>query len=203
MEFLNRMASVFNWARYEPKLLKGNKLRFYAQLILRWIGGSGLNLMVKDELEFYELNGKELFVNGVKVHFDPENKLHRNLVISKLLEEIQKDLLFSIANYFLKLSTEYKKQYGDDSLDGNDWYEFVEFGSTNVVPIYLQRSGFSREAALFLWKERRIYLQVDGVHTKIFNTAFQSRNLAVVQECEDVRRNNPYLFIKCDNEMHS
>jgi len=203
LEFLNRMASVFNWERYESKLLRGNKLRFYAQLILRWIGGSGLNLMVRDELEYYQENDKELFVDGVKVHFDSENKLHRNLVISNLLQEIQKNLLFSIANYFLKLSTEYKKQYGDDSLVGNDWYEFVEFGSTNVVPIYLQRSGFTREAALFLWKERRIYLQVDSVHTKILTTVFHSRNLAVVQECEDVRRNNPYLFLKCDNGMHS
>ena len=42
---------------------------------------------------------------------------------------------------------------GDDELDANNWYEYVEYGTTNPLTILLQRNGFSRESARFIKNE--------------------------------------------------
>ena len=32
----------------------------------------------------------------------------------------------------------------------NDWYDFIEYGTTNPDTIFLQQNGFSREASIFI-----------------------------------------------------
>lgn len=49
------------------------------------------------------------------------------MVFEDTLEAIENIVLFSISNYFLRFSNEYKKIHGLDAFD-NNWYEYVEFG---------------------------------------------------------------------------
>ena len=70
---------------------------------------------------------------------------HKNVVFANTLEVIENIILFSISNYFLRYANMYKSIHGENSLDKNNWYEFVEYGTTNEVTIFLQRNGFSRE----------------------------------------------------------
>ena len=51
-------------------------------------------------------------------------------------EAIENIALFSISNYFLRFSNEYKKIHGVDEFD-NNWYEYVEFGTTIPFSILL------------------------------------------------------------------
>lgn len=65
-----------------------------------------------------------------------------NKVIGNTLQIIENVILFSIANYFLRFSNEYKKLKTNGQPFKNDWYEYVEYGSTNELTIFLQRNGF-------------------------------------------------------------
>lgn len=68
--------------------------------------------------------------------------------------------MFSISNYFLRFSNEYKKIHNVAEFD-NNWYEYVEFGTTNPLTILLQRNSFSREAATFI-RDHREFVEEDG-----------------------------------------
>lgn len=69
-------------------------------------------------------------------------------------------MLFRISNYFLKFTEEYIRQHGECK---NDWYEYVEYGTTNRLRITLQKSDFSREAATYIRSNQDEYVViVDG-----------------------------------------
>lgn len=80
--------------------------------------------------------------------------MHRNIVMSETLQAIESVVLFSFANYFLRFSEAYKRIPGIEGEMNNDRYEFVEYGTTNKLTIFLQRNGFFRETALFIRKHR-------------------------------------------------
>lgn len=101
-----------------------------------------------------------------------------------------------ISNYFLRFSNEYKRVHGEKSLNRNNWYEYVEYGTTNEVTIQLQRYGFSRESATYI-KAHPQYFTVDGegnVHVK--NDLENCGDNEVVQQIPDIRFNTPELFVE-------
>ena len=79
----------------------------------------------------------------------------------------------------------------------NDWYEFVEYGTTNKLTIFLQRNGFSRETALFIRKNRSKYVAGldDSRPVKIKKDILNCGNFSVISEVENTSINNPYLFV--------
>ena len=58
-------------------------------------------------------------------------------MFANTLEVIENIILFSISNYFLRFSNEYKRVHGENSLNRNNWYEYVEYGTTNEITIQL------------------------------------------------------------------
>ena len=86
---------------------------------------------------------------------------------------IENVLLFSISNYFRKFSIAYKEYHKVDHFD-NDWYEFVEYGTTNPLTIFLQQVGFDREASLFLEQpsNRKKYVVEENGEIKIHRSIF-------------------------------
>lgn len=70
-----------------------------------------------------------------------EGSGHNNIIISEVLSVIDKIILFKLSNYFLKISNAYEDIKGKPA--PNDWYEFVEYGSTNKRSIEIQKYGFS------------------------------------------------------------
>ncbi len=79
----------------------------------------------------------------------------------------------------------------------NDWYEFVEYGTTNKLTIFLQRNGFSRETALFIRKNRSKYVVGldDSRPVKIKKDILNCGNCSVISEVENTSINNPDLFV--------
>jgi len=92
------------------------------------------------------------------------------------------------------LCKEYLK--GDDELDANNWYEYVEYGTTNPLTILLQRNGFSRESARFI-KENPEYVVKDGSTGKLKLKASLSKcgRTSVENEVEYIRQNVPGIFV--------
>lgn len=120
---------------------------------------------------------------------------HQNYIIAETLSVIENVLLFSISNYFRRFSEEYKKQYRVDSFS-NDWYEYVEYGTTNHTTIFLQQSGFSREASSFIQKHYGKYIVEIGGEIKIKKSILQCGNFGVEIEANDIQFNMPELFVE-------
>jgi hypothetical protein len=195
--FLERMGRIFRWQQYERQLTGNNgftKLRYYATILLQWMSGKGLLQITNAALDYKNNNpGATVIENGQSVIYDGSKK-HKNIAIAETLEVIDNVILFSFSNYFLRFSAEYKKIFGEDSLEGKDWYEFVEFGSTNRLSIFLQRNGYSRDSAIYLMRHRQKYIITDGQGFKISNLVFQSENEGIVSESKDIIYNIKSLF---------
>ena len=119
--------------------------------MVQWMEGKGLNYIMRRAVEYQERHPEKFWVNRyTKMYYNKESLEHRNIVFANTLEVIENIILFSISNYFLRFSNEYKRVHGENSLNKNNWYEYVEYGTTNEVTIQLQRYGFSCESATYI-----------------------------------------------------
>ena len=127
--------------------------------------------------------------------YDDRSKEHRNVVFAEVLEAIENVILFSISNYFLRFSNEYKKVHGVTEFD-NNWYEYVEFGTTNPITILLQRNGFSREAATYIRSHQAEYVTAkDTGILCLRKELLNCGNASIEMEAADIILNAPGLFI--------
>ncbi len=202
-DFLIRLGEVFSWKRYEFNTLgkcdedgEYTKLRWYSVILVQWMEGKGLNHIMRRAIFYQERHPDRFWVNKyTKVTYIKDSLEHRNIVFANTLEVIENIILFSLSNYFLRFSNEYKKIYGEDSLNTNNWYEYVEYGTTNEITIQLQRYGFSRESATYI-REHSQYVLVDAdgkVHVR--NALENCDDMEVLQQIPDIRYNTPELFV--------
>ena len=193
--FLGDLYRIFKWQYYEKKkeLANRNMLRFYAVIISQWVNGYGLKSIIEQSIEHHKSNPDPFFINNVKTVYN-DSVEHRNAVITRVLGIIENIVLFKIANYFNSFSAEYKRQHNGKS-PRHDWYEYVEYGSTNKLNILLQRSGFSREISDFIKQQRRNYVVQTGDDYKIKKAILNSQREQARLEAEDVYLNFPELFI--------
>lgn len=206
VEFMMRLRRLFKWDIYEKQTLGkpgtnrlDSVIRWYCTILLRWIRGNGLRAIILSAIRYKENHPETGVWSGqykVADRYNSESKYHKNLVIAESLSVIENVLLFSISNYFRKVSLEYKAVHGMDHFE-NDWYEFVEYGTTNPDTIFLQQSGFSREASIFIQKPSnysKYILEVDG-KKRIKRSILECGNIGVETEATDIQFNIPELFI--------
>ena len=160
--------------------------------------GAGLvySEMVSDKAIFYKKTHFETTVNiNGRPEYYNDSRLHKNAVTAETLTIIDHTILFSLANYFLRFSTEYKKQHHVENFD-NDWYEFVEYGSTNPLTILLQRNGFSRETSTYIKQNQGKYVEVTASGPKLKISLLECPKESVRSEVQDIQYNIPEIFIK-------
>ena len=200
VNFLEILSRVFKWDKYESETIgkSPNVLRWYAVILLRWIRGNGLNSIINHAI-IYKNNHPDtgVWVGPLQVakRYDGSRD-HKNYIIAETLGVIENVLLFSISNYFRKFSLEYKAFHNVDHFD-NDWYEFVEYGTTNPLTIFLQRVGFSRDSATFLEQPSNRVKYIVIVDGKIFvkKAAMTCGNASVETDANEIKFNMPKLFI--------
>lgn len=171
-----------------------DKLRWYAVILYQWISGNGLSLIMQSAIKYkkdHPSSGVE--VDRKIVKYDDSIK-HRNIVISDTLNAIEDVILFRIANYFLRFSSEYKRFHNIDVLP-NDWYEYVEYGTTNPLTIFLQRNGFSREASTYIKQHLEYITEVNGEY-KVKTELLDCPSKSVCKEAAEIKYNIPELFIE-------
>ena len=84
---------------------------------------------------------------------------------------------------------------GIGQLGDNDWYEFVEFGTTNPLEIFLQKNGFSREAAAFIKQNAASFVTQANDKYLVSRSLLTCGNSDIKNECEMVLYNRPDLFV--------
>jgi hypothetical protein len=116
------------------------------------MSGYGLSYIINGAIKYKEDHPETgIWANNWKIedYYNKDDPKHKNLIIADTLNTIENVILFRVANYFREFSTEYKLQNDKKAFD-NDWYEYVEYGTTNKLTILLQRYGYHREAASFI-----------------------------------------------------
>ena len=78
----------------------------------------------------------------------------------------------------------------------NDWYEFVEYGSTNQRSIEIQKYGFTRESAMYILQHPTEYLVVEDSRLKLKKSLLSCGNKGVKSDAELVWYNIPDLFVE-------
>jgi hypothetical protein len=202
MRFLERLCFVFKWERYEKDTLgyKGKngefgRLRWYGIILSQWVKGDGLRSIMEAAIRYKRQNRYKALYHNYKYFNYDDTPEHRNLVISQTLEAIERIVLFSISNYFLKFTEAYKKYHKIEGDMPNDWYEYVEYGTTNRLSIMFQRHGFSRETATYIRKNAAIYVVLVNNEARLKKSIANCGNTSVEIEVADVRLNAPELFI--------
>lgn len=202
IDFFNKLSKIFDWPIYEKSTL-GNesKRKWYAVILSQWMEGSGLSYIMQRAIDYHKQHPENFWVSAYQppTIYNDNSKEHRNVVFADTLEAIENIVLFSISNYFLRFSNEYKKIHGVDEFD-NNWYEYVEFGTTNPLTILLQRNGFSRESATFIKKHKNEYVVHDGStdELRLRLSLLNCGNTSVMIEAASIRFNAPKLFLEED-----
>lgn len=200
--FLEKFCEIFKWEIYEKTTLGSvsrdgthGRLRWYAVILSQWIKGTGLSFIMEKALDYKRENPHSgVMINWNKFDYNDSIE-HRNIIISDTLQVIENVILFSISNYFLRFSTEYKRYHQVDTFS-NDWYEYVEYGTTNPLSILLQRNGFSRETSTYIKQHREEYVIItSNREIKLRRSLAQSGNRSVRKEVSDIHYNIPELFI--------
>ena len=204
LAFLDELAEVFNWEEYEAGTLgKPSLRRWYAVILCQWMDGGGLKFIMERALEYHQNHPYPFWINkyGSPIKYNYLSGDHHNAVFGDTLEVIENIILYSISNYFLRFSNEYRKIKGDEALNRNNWYEYVEFGTTNPLTILLQRSGFSRESARYI-KEHHEYVIRDGStgQLKLSPALARCGNTDVRNEVIYIRQNSPEIFEADNND---
>ncbi|WP_207856971.1 DEAD/DEAH box helicase [Lucifera butyrica] len=201
LAFLETLCGIYKWEVYESSTLghkskksgQHGKLRWYAVILAQWIQGNGLSLIMKAAIDYKNANPSSgVEINGALVNYNDSTE-HKNIVISATLNAIEDVILFRISNYFLKFSVEYKKHH-KLSVIQNDWYEYVEYGTTNPLTIMLQRNGFSREASTYIKTHREYVAQINGEYV-LKNSLLACQSKSIQREAKEVKYNIPELFI--------
>lgn len=202
IEFLNKLSDIFEWPVYEKSTLGSpSKRKWYAVILCQWMEGSGLSYIMKRALDYHKNHPDNFRVSSYQppTTYNDRSKEHRNIVFADTLEVIENTILFSISNYFLRFSNEYKKVHNVTEFD-NNWYEYVEFGTTNPLTILLQRNGFSRESATYIRNHKDEYVVHDGDREdlKLKSSLLECGNTSVMTESASIKFNVPGLFLEED-----
>lgn len=201
VDFLETLSRVFKWDKYDASTLgkrgsngKHSMLKWYAVILSQWMSGSGLSFIITKAIEYKQDHAdSKIMIMHKLVPYD--NSLeHRNIVIAETLSVIENVVLFSISNYFLRFSTEYKRFHKLEIMS-NDWYEYVEYGTTNPLTITLQRSGFSRETSTYIKIHRDLYVIILNGELKLRKLLLKCGSISVQKETADIMYNIPELFV--------
>lgn len=203
VDFLRRLGDIFNWKKYEYSSLgKTNdggeytRLGWYTTILMQWIEGKGLGSIMRKAISYRKQHPDSFWLNAYTPSYYNDSREHKNIVFADTLEVIENVILFSLSNYFLRFSNEYKRTHGEDSLNTNNWYEYVEYGTMNTITIQLQRNGFSREAATFIRQYQADYIvMLPSGEIRLRTSLKDCANDVVIRELPDIIYNAPDLFL--------
>ena len=95
--------------------------------------------------------------------------------------------------YFLRFSETYLRYHNQQPK--NDWYEYVEYGTSNKLVIMLQKFGFLREEAILLSKPQFLnYISLNENSLIIDSKILNKTSSELRQSIETVMINYPEIF---------
>ena len=203
VDFLEVLCDIFKWEQYESGTLgyvkiddfgikRHKKLRWYAYMLNEWVSGKSLQQIISESIQDKLENKGRVYYKKHWVDFEYTSE-HINALIASILETIEDSIQFRLSNYFLKFSEVYRTVHPEQAF--KDWYEFVEYGTTDPLVIWLQKNGFTREAATYLKNNRSKYLMEIDEQTYVSDGLLQCENESIKREAQQVYYNNHELFM--------
>lgn len=181
---------------------KGDRLNYYAVILLQWMEGHGLHEIIRGAISHYQEQGGRLVSYDPTYHLEKYNGSanHKNQVINEAMKDIEQIINYKFSMYFLRFSEAIIRIRGERSLI-NDWYEYVEYGTCNEQVIGLQKHGFLREQALLLTKNpySAFVAYLDG-QLKISSEIFEVSDEDMLETLGTVRINYPEIFVDGESE---
>ncbi len=139
---MRNLSDIFQWPIYEKETLgKGNRLYYYAVILLQWMQGNGLHEIVRRALAYnkeHKCMIRDLHTYQLAEFND--SVAHKNSVINDVMKNIDNIINYKFSMYFLRFTETYLKCHKQQPK--NDWYEYVEYGTSNKAVIMLQKFGF-------------------------------------------------------------
>jgi len=195
MSFLKKLSKIFQWSVYEKETLgKGKRLYYYAVILLQWMQGNGLHEIIRKALQYNKEHNCKLQDSNYEIVCFNDSIEHKNIVINETMKTLDNIITYKFSMYFLRFSETYLKINGD--LLENDWYEYVEYGTSNKLVITLQKYGFSREDALLLNKPPFVnYITLESNSIKINKDILKIVSMDLKEAIETIRLNYSEIFI--------
>lgn len=195
LHFLSTLSKIFKWEKYEPNTLgQASKRKWYAVILIQWMQGNGLNYIMTRAIDYHKKHPDSFYMGHTRVHYS-DTKEQRNKIFNDTLAVLEDTILFRLSNYFLRFANEYKKIHEVNSFQ-NNWYEYVEYGTTDALSIFLQKSGFSREVSTYIKKHEEAYVIHDNGNYLISTKLLRSPSPATRLEAVRVKYNMPELFVE-------
>lgn len=164
LEMLNKMYEQYRWDVEESKgrnpLVKDKEqLKYYAALMYTWISSKPLNMIIGNIINYYKRKG-EIWHQNEKYRFDSSNQEQINWVINALIGDIDNALRFKIKNYFTNYYLLVESKNGK-VVAGENWADFLEYGTTDKKIIDLQNIGIPRHIAVMIKDNYEDVLEYD------------------------------------------
>lgn len=152
-EMLVKVYKLYRWDIEEsqgrnPLVKDIEQLKYYAVLMYTWMSSTPLNLIIGNIISYYKKKGV-IWHKNEKYIFDSKNREHINWVINALIADIDNSLRFRIKNYFSNYYLLVAEKNGRQ-IAGEDWSQYLEYGTTDKVIIDLQNVGFPRHIAMMI-----------------------------------------------------
>lgn len=154
LNVLNSLYNFYNWGVEEstgshPMVKNKSRLKYYAVLMYSWMTSVPLNLIIKNIIIYYEQEKKiwDTYTRSF-IDFEKSNRSHINMIINELIADIDSCLRFKIKNYV----TNYYNLQKSKTIDniGENWADYLEYGTTDKAVIALQNIGIPRHLATFI-----------------------------------------------------
>lgn len=155
LKMLELLCDFYSWETEEvggtkPMLRSASRdvLKYYAVLMANWMDSQPLSWMISNSIKYHERTGV-IWDDNQSVPFNPRSQKHINIVINNLISDVDNILRFKLKNYFSNYYDILAERLGDKNA-GENWGEFLEYGTNDRRVIELQNIGIPRHLANFL-----------------------------------------------------
>lgn len=193
---LETLYNCYNWKEEEssgdkPLVRNYKRLGFLKHLMYNWMLSKPLKLIISASIRFYSMRGLIYNKIGYSENFSSKNKDQINQVINDIMGAIDNDLRYKVkkymSNYYLLMCEKYGKEKA-----GADWTNYIEYGTTNLKNIELQKVGISLHLAKFLLDNVKdgmefkgdILINIDKM--KILSSINKEKNINEYKEIEKI-----------------
>lgn len=166
---LEKFHGLYNWSEAEDKLKNINSMAYYATLMTQWIKGFNLNHIIQESINYYIKTQNTVKIDfNVYVPFEKDNITHVNIVIEKIIDDIEHVLRFLLEKYFNHYHQVLVNLLGEEN-SGENWASLLEYGTQNRLVIALQNIGLSRHTAISSYNRGKEYLLIEDGKLKAIN----------------------------------
>lgn len=160
LQILESMYELYEWEKAEKKLANKNSLKYYAVIMNQWINGINLNQIISQSLSWHDEKSLKIQVDyNEYVSFVKADLTHVNIVIEKIIDDIEYILRFLLEKYFNHYYQIVNNLLGDEN-SGENWATLLEYGTQNRIVIALQNMGLSRHTSITIYNKCRNALKI-------------------------------------------